>query len=205
MRAFLLGTMLLAIAVGCARGPSMTFDWGYDPKVDFSAPKTFSWMPDRRLSVDDPRIDAPLLEKRIREAVASELEARGYTRKLAGIPDFYVAYQVALKEKLRVLPNQTAYGFDPGWGWHHRGRFGSGPTGTGPYVKDAEAGSLILDMIQPEGSKLVWRGYVEAHVDPARDSERKKIERINQAFRQLFEPFPPRRRALPSEQREGGD
>jgi hypothetical protein len=183
----------------------MTFDWGYDPKVDFSAPKTFAWMPGPRLSVDDPRIDAPLLEKRIREAVASQLETRGYTRKLAGTPDFYVAYQVALKGKLSVKPVPSVYGFDPGWGWHHRGQFGSGPTGTGPYVKDAEAGSLILDIIEPEGSKLVWRGYIEAHIDPDRDSERKKIERINEAFRLLFEPFPPRRRAIPSERREQGD
>jgi len=177
----------------------MTFDWGYDPKIDFSSPKSFSWMPDLSLNVDDARIDTALLEKRIREAVASELEARGYTQKLAGIPDFYVAYQVALKEKLKVSPHQSAYGFDPTWGWHHRGQFGSGPSGSGPYVKEAEAGSLILDIIQAEGSKLVWRGYVDAHIDPARDTERKKIERINEAFRLLFEPFPPRRRSAPSE------
>ena len=110
-----------------------------------------------------------------------------------------MAYQIALKAKLKVSPHQSAYGFDPTWGWHHRGQFGSGPSGSGPYVKEAEAGSLILDIIQPEGSKLVWRGYVEARINPARDSEGKKIERINEAFRLLFEPFPPRRRSAPTE------
>ena len=83
------GWLLLSVlltALGCTRGPSMTFDWGYDPKIDFSAPKTFSWMPDLRLSVDDPRIDAALLEKRVREAVASASSGRGATR--ASSPGF---------------------------------------------------------------------------------------------------------------------
>jgi hypothetical protein len=154
--------------------------------------KSFGWLPAPRLSVADPRIDAPLLEKRVREAVMNQLTVKGYTYKLAGVPHFYVAYEVALKKKLKVGTGAGAYGFDPGWGWHHRGRFTSRAGSPNPYVRDADAGSLALNIIEPRTEKVIWRGVAEAHIDPDRDSERKKIERINRAVQLLLERFPPK-------------
>jgi hypothetical protein len=67
-------------------------DWSYDQEADFAGLKSFGWLPAPRLSLPDPRVDAPLLEKRVRDAVMKELTGKGFTHKLAGIPDFYVSY-----------------------------------------------------------------------------------------------------------------
>jgi hypothetical protein len=182
----------------------MKVDWGYNPRVDFSAPKTFNWIPGGGLSVDHPSVDVPLLEKRIRDAIVFQLEAKGYTQMLTGTPDFYVAYQIALKEKLSV-DSYRGYPLRREWGWYDRGKPVPGPGRPRPHVSDAEAGSLLLDLLDPVDSKPVWRGYAETHIDPARDRERKKIERINEAVRLLFEAFPPRRRAVPSDERDRGE
>jgi hypothetical protein len=185
----------------------MTFDWGYRPEVDFTAPKSFTWMLGPPLNTGDSRIDDPLLEKRIRDAVALQLQGKGYTWKLAAPADFYVAYQVVVKEKLRVTPSDSVYGFNPstGWQWHHQVEVSSGETGGSAYVQNAGTGSLILDIMEPQGTKLVWRGVVDAHIRPDRDSEKKKIDRINEAVRRLLDPFPPRRRAVPSGRRHPND
>ena len=106
-----------------------------------------------------------LLEKRIRDAIDRVLQAKGYGRKLAGKPDFFVVYPAALKEKLDVKNMNSVYGFDPGWGWHHRGRFGSGVTGTGPYVGSYDSGTLIIDLLEERESTLIWRASAQTRVD----------------------------------------
>jgi hypothetical protein len=193
---------LVAVICGCAsdaplnlrRAPEISLDWGYEQGADFSGMKSFGWLAGPRLTVPDPRVDAPLLEKRVREAVMNELTAKGFTHKLAGTPDFYVSYEAGLKTKLKVSAGATGYGFDPGWGWHHQGRFGSRAGGPNPHVREADAGSLALNIIEPNNQKLLWRGVAEAHIDPERDSERTKIERVNRAVRLLLERFPPKSR-----------
>ena len=57
-------------------------------------------------------------------------------------------------------------------------------------IYDYEEGTLILDIIDPETSALIWRGYAQAHVDLL-SSQEEKTERICQAVRMMLELFPP--------------
>ena len=86
------------------------------------------------------------------------------------------------------------YGFDPTWGGFHHGTGGRGPLGKSKAVQEADHGTLILDVIDPAEKKLIWRGAAGTRVAPERDSERTKIERINQSVRELLARFPPHNR-----------
>ena len=53
----------------------------------------------------DKRVDNALVDHRIRAAVGSRLQAKGYTAPVNGTPDFYVAYHVAVKDRLKGSSN----------------------------------------------------------------------------------------------------
>ncbi len=182
----------LAAFASCAREPAIRTESSSNPMASFAELKTYAWMPGWKLDSRDSRVDDALLEKRIREAIDRVLGAKGYERKLAGRPDFFVAYHVALREKLDVTTMNSVYGFDPGWGWHHRGLYGGGKTGTGPHVASYDSGSLIIDFLEAKESTLIWRGSAQTKVDPTRDKERTKIERIDAVVDLMLKRFPRR-------------
>ncbi len=189
--------ILAACLVACAAslGPKLELDWNHDPKVSFAELTSFGWLPGQPpVHTGDPRVDDALLEKRVREAVTNELEAKGYAWKLAGTPSFWVAYDVSLSGRLDVTAVSRAYGFDPTWGGFHPGTGGRGPLGKSQDVQEADQGTLILDVIDPAAKKLIWRGAAGTRVAPERDSERQKIERINEIVRELLARFPPHNR-----------
>ena len=182
------GALLLACAERGA--PQLELDFHRDPKASFAGFETFAWLPGTKVSLGDPRIDDALLEKRIREAVIRNFEERGYDLKLAGPPSFWVTYSVSLKGKLDVHAPPRGYGFDPTWGGPYHGSGGRGATGMRPDVKEADHGMLVLDVIEPTENELIWRGSAGARVAPGTDSERTRIDRINNAINQLLARFP---------------
>jgi hypothetical protein len=186
-----LATWLAGCAASPVAAPRLDLDWSHDPQAGFTGFVTYAWLPGLRLSAEDPRVDSALLEKRIREAVSGELEAKGYQRKLAGTPSFYVSYEVSMQGKLDVHAVSRGYGFDPAWGGMYQGQSGRGAQGMAKDVKEADHGTLILDVIEPAENKLIWRGTVGTRVFPDTDTERRKIERINDAVKRLLARFPP--------------
>src|SRR5690606_42108521 len=70
--------LALVLLAGCAYRPAVE----YDAQADFSAYRTFQWLDPRHgeedVSVSHPVLDSPLLTNRVRQAVANELESRGF-------------------------------------------------------------------------------------------------------------------------------
>ena len=75
--------LMLSIALAaCATSPSADIDFDYDTAADFTALKTFGWMPATGNAAGDE-----LLVKRIRSAVDTQLQGKGRTASAAN-PDF---------------------------------------------------------------------------------------------------------------------
>ncbi len=166
--------------------PRMQVQTQYDRRVDFARLHTWSWLPGSALRLNDPRIDDALLNKRIREAVMSELSARGFERKLAGTPDFFVAYEAGVGGKLAATETFWQHPYGEGWDQdrdHTRS--------ISDQIREVDQGILLLDLIDPRTSRPVWHGSARAPLALRSDSERTKIERINEAVRRLLEGFPP--------------
>jgi hypothetical protein len=178
-RRLLAALTALSIA-GCA---PISVSYDYDPAFSFGALRTFGWLPEPGERAPGARGN-DLVSSRIRHAVETQLEAKGY-RKADGTPDFYVAYHAAVTTRLQV---DTMY--DPGvWGPGPRAaRRGWG--GTRVDVREYDEGTLILDVFDAGDYRLRWRGTATAVVNAESDPQR-RTERINEAVRLILEKFPP--------------
>jgi len=172
---FALGALLLVTAACAPVSVSVDFD----PEEDFTQFQTFSWVPMRQQKTGDYRLDSPLLDKRIREAVEMQLMARGYTQVEDRLPDFYVAYHLAVEDKLDVYTVNRYYG-DFYWTY-------SIPE---TRVHQYEQGTLVIDIADARENELVWRGIgvgvVRQHSTPEQSTED-----VNAAVGEILKRFPP--------------
>jgi len=181
-----LGVFLLG---GCA---SMSVSSDYDPKADFSSLKTYDWEGPQPIT-GNPRLDNDLLHERIRNAVERELTLKGY-RKVTVDPDFKVAYNVGLENKLDVTTIPT---YDYSYPSYYSrvggfGRYEGYRPSTEVNVYQYEEGTLLLDIVNPETKKLIWRGTAKAEVN-AGDSPERKEARVNEAVSKMLAQFPPQK------------
>ena len=181
LRSMLVLLGLSAMALACS-GIKVNSD--YDPSADFSQMRTWSWLPDAGKS-GDPRLDNALIDSRIRTAVKSELDAKGYTLATSGTPDFQVAYHVSIEGKLDV---DTVY--HGGGGYGRAGRYGGGWGYAETRVREYDEGTLLIDVLQSGSGALLWRGSGVATVREESTPE-KRTKRINAAVKKILERFPP--------------
>ena len=189
MTRFVVTAILLAsLLAGCS---SMEVNVDYDPKGDFSGLKTFDWIPGPRKPSGDPRIDDnTILDRRIRGAVESELAAKGF-RKSAQSPDFWLAYHVTLDKRQSVTTLNNYHGYGPGWGWDYYSPPYASKRRSETFVYEYEAGTLLLDVVDPDGRDLIWRGSAMDEVNFSATPSAKE-QQINEAVRRMLEKFPPR-------------
>jgi hypothetical protein len=182
--------VMLTLA-GCA---TLDVHTDFDNRADFSGLKTFAWVPDMKQESKDPRIDNSLTDSRIREAVEKALTAKGYQKSDAGQPDFWVAYQAAIEEKLDTRMTNFPYSipstrdiangnFARDLSWAHGG--------SQTFLNQYEEGTLILDIVEPKDRKLMWRGTAKATLVAGQDPEKKEA-RLNEGIRKIFATFPPK-------------
>ena len=196
----LLILLLSGLACGCL-GPRVYTD--HDEGVDFARMERFAWL-DPPLRVEsrpegmpagDPFTHNTLLDKRVREAVESALEARGYREVEADEDvDFQLRYDVVSREVYRDSPIYI----DGGYGYgYRRGYYGSSVGYS--HSTSYQEGTLILDVIDPESHSIAWRGWAasrtrDGHID---------AERVSRTVQAILEEFPPgdaREEAEPEEE-----
>lgn len=186
-----LGLMIVVAALaGCS---TMEINTDFDPRANFANLKTYDWLDEPRKPTGDPRIDDnPILEGRIHTAVDRELDAKGFVRQSSGRPDFLVAYHVSLDKQRSVQHLNDYYGYGPGWGYNYaparRPGYYANPSST--YVYEYEEGTLILDIVEPEGRQLIWRGAARDEVRFS-NTPAKEGAQINEAVKRLLKRFPP--------------
>ncbi len=158
----------IAVMPACS---SLATSFDYDTAHQFGAPKTYAWI---------EKQDNSIGMRRVRDAVNAELSARGLA--LAPLePDFQIAAHLGSQEKLRVVDWGYSY---PSRGYWHGGRDID--------VYQYEEGSLVLDVIDPDKSELVWRGTASKAVDPSWTPEEREVE-VREAVQALLAEFPPKK------------
>lgn len=109
----------LCLMLSAVAAYSMSVKTDYDTNYDFSRLKTFAFKEQRRSASDPLRTDT-LVADRIRDAIRSQLEARGFRYQPEGQPDFLIAYYARAKDEdgdrgLRLrIPAQVALGMGIG-------------------------------------------------------------------------------------------
>ncbi len=177
---YLAAVVACALLAGCSQ-----YDIKYDYDVDsnFSAYRTYAWMP---IKIDEGSVSATtaaqrntLLDKRIRTAVDATVATKGLTVDEAN-PDLLVVYHTGMQNKVDVTD----------WGYSYAGSYW-GWAGRDIDVYNYTEGTLIIDLVNTQTKQLAWRGSATGVVDPGRSPEEVQ-ERINDVVNKIFANYPPK-------------
>ena len=175
----LTAAVLVAFSLACA-STRVTHD--YDVNADFSSYATFAWMPQPQEMRGDARIDNPLIAERVRSAIERTLTSRGYRLTSETTPDFFVGYFLSLEQKLDVYTIDRYYGAGPYRRW--------GAGGFETHVNQYEEGTLVIDIVDAEAGRLVWRGSGSRRISKS-PTPQKTTERVNEVVEAILARFPP--------------
>ena len=168
-------TLLSLLLGGCA---GMAIQAEQDPAVTFDAYRTYEWAPTRR-AIQDVRV-TPALRAQMRDDVDQHLADKGYLRVNTD-GDFSVIYHVTIEGETIV---QTLDGY-VGSVW------AEDLARPGPSLRRYEEGTLIIDALDGESERLIWRGSATAEVRQ-RVSIEDRSARVAEAVRKVLERFPSR-------------
>src|SRR5690606_15352109 len=161
-----------ALMVGCTSTYLPAVKTDFDHEVDFGAYSSFNWSDEMdQQEAAHPILDNSLVRKRIKSAIRSEMEGRGYTFQENA--DLLINFHLVIEEK-------TGYSTYPAYGYSYWRR-----DNVRPY--NYKEGTLIIDIIDREQNQLVWQGYTEGVLsnDPEKmeDKMRQAISLIFQEYR----------------------
>ncbi len=165
----------------------------FDKEVDFSSFDTFSLFPwDAHNDQVVNEYDKALIENSIK----LQMENRGYKYVEKG-GDLIVSTFVIVEEKTMNQAYTNHYGGFAGYGsgWNYYGydwAYGygwSGPAYTTTTVssRDYVEGTLLIDIFQLDGKKLVWQGIGSGEVNP---DFSKRDKNLPKAIGHIFRRFP---------------
>ncbi len=169
----LLYPMLLWLAVGCGSTTQVFTD--YDRDAHISGYQTFGWLSPLSIEArNNPLYYNELNDKRIKNAVAVQLESRNYT--YSEDPDIMIHYHIIIEDKTVMRTDPYGYYYGPYW---MRSEIS---------VYEYQEGTLIIDLMDAKTDNLVWRGWITNFLKN-RDPE-KMEESINNAVRMIFAEYP---------------
>ena len=156
--------------------------YNFDKNTDFSQLRTYKWV-----DIKGAQQVNSLTDKEIKTAVDSELAQKGLTKVENGNADILVGYQAAVDQNKQFTSYSSGWGYGPGWGGGWYGPAGGMTTGT---TSTIYTGQLALDMYNPQGHDLIWRGIVSKSIDPKAKPE-KQEKNLNKAVAKLLKNYPP--------------
>ena len=172
-----LAAALLLVLSACS-SVQVKSDW--DPDANFAGLRTWTWQGATPALTGNPRLDDPLVHKRIQSAIRAGLERRGYRFLAEGKPDFEVAYHVAIEQKLDAQTIYTGYGPYRGWGM----------AGAHTVVDSYDLGTLMIDFITPTTNSVIWRGTAQSRIQELKTPQERE-QRIQEVVDEVLDKFPP--------------
>jgi hypothetical protein len=147
----------------------------FDRSTDFSQYKTYSW--------EKVHTQNPLWVDRIKAAVNSALEAKGWMQAESGGNVSIMAME--MNQSHQTL-NTYYDSFGGGWGW--RGGFGDSFGDSTTTESTYKVGTLVVDLYDSNTKKLIWRGSASDTLSGKAD---KNIKNLDRGVEKMFDHFPP--------------
>lgn len=162
---------LAALTVACS---TLEVNTDYEPGTDFARYKTFAF-----------KEGAPPKNQIARDRLVNALTDAMVKRGLAvatGTPDLLVFPHFVTGKETQI---QT-YGYGMG-GWYGY-RWGGGMTTT--QVQEIPTGTLVVDLVDVQANKLVWRGTAKDQISTDATPEERE-QKAREVATRLFEGYPP--------------
>lgn len=131
--------------VACS--PSFQVQNDYDRSVNLKQFKTFRVETEKDMT-QDPLLGSELNRRRITDAVAQVMQAKGY-RLDESNPELVVRYLTDVKDRQQVRSNNN---MSPYWWWY-------GPQNNNISTYNYQEGRLIVNIYQNRSDKMIWQGW----------------------------------------------
>lgn len=162
--------LLAFLLIGCA--PSVHVFSDYDRSANIEAYRTFGWLPDELIEArNNPLYYNELNDKRIKNSVAEQLEARGYQYSKEN-PELTIHYHIIIEDKTVMRTDPYGYYYGPYWARSE------------VTVFEFREGSLIIDLMDAATNNLVWRGWMNPFM--RNENPEKAEEQIKEAVLMIF-------------------
>jgi len=168
---FLFIFALSLVAVRTLVAQDVTYN--FMPGTNFSQFHTYKWV-----AIQGAVYPNQILDAEIKDAVNSQLQAKGLTLTTGDKADLYVGYQTTVDQQRQW----NAYGMGGGW------RFGGMGTATSSTI---DVGTIVLDMYDPSTKTLVWTGRATKTIDPS-SNQQKNQKNLDNAMKKLLKNYPPK-------------
>jgi len=168
------GLALLGLtAAGCSAVTSGSY---LRTEVDLSRYTTFGWGAPDETPTGDPRLDNnPFFNDRVRAEIDEGLTTRGYTLVSSGTADLVVHVHTSVSQQIDTQQFDQEY---------------CTQGDCQPFVYDA--GSLVVDLVDPASSTLVWRGWADSAFGELINSQPAMERRIEESVAQILARLPGR-------------
>jgi len=168
--------VVLAIALLAGQvGAAQDVKYNFMPGTDFSKFHTYKWV-----TIEGGAHPNQIVDAQIKQAVDSQLAAKGLTKTDSDKADLYIGYQIALDQEKQW----NAFGTG---GMRWGGGMGTATSST------ITNGSLVLDMYDPSTKQLVWTGNATKTLDPSGNQE-KNQKNLDKAMQKLLKNYPPKQK-----------
>jgi hypothetical protein len=174
MRTIVLAPMVAMLLLTAGAVGAQDVKYNFMPGTDFSKYHTYKWV-----AIEGASHPNQIMDQEIKQAVDSQLAAKGLTKTDGEKADLFVGYQVAVDQEKQW----NAWGTGRGFG----GGMGSATSST------INVGTFVLDMYDPGSKQLVWTGNATKAIDPSSNQE-KNMERLNKAMAKLLKNYPPKQK-----------
>jgi hypothetical protein len=142
--------------------------------TDFSKFKTYKWVAIKGAEQPDQITDG-----QIKQAIDSQLAAKGLSKVDTDNADLYIGYQVSINQEQQFNTYDTGGGY-----WRYGGGMSTTTTST------IQIGTLAVDIYEAAAKQLVWRGAASKTLDPKAKPD-KRQNNLNKAMAKLFKNYPP--------------
>jgi hypothetical protein len=174
MRTIVLAPVVAMLLLTAGAVGAQDVKYNFMPGTDFSKYHTYKWV-----AIEGASHPNQIMDQEIKQAVDSQLAAKGLTKTDGEKADLFVGYQVAVDQEKQW----NAWGTGRGFG----GGMGSATSST------INVGTFVLDMYDPGSKQLVWTGNATKAIDPSSNQE-KNMERLNKAMAKLLKNYPPKQK-----------
>ncbi len=120
-------------------------------------------------------------------AIENTMAAKKIRKERHILPDFWVNYYFVGDKGINIGQLNELYSYNLGLVWDDKYGNGEGIANTSHKFS---AGTFIIDLVSPEGNRLIWRGSVPTSIERDK-SEDKNRQLINKAVEVILDSFPP--------------
>lgn len=166
--------LLALLAAGCAASLNVRT---YGPRgVDIRQYRTYTWDSPSALATGDPRLDNNrFFDERVRSQVDAQLAGKGFEKQAGGTADLLLHYHMSIAQRIDAANLDRERGY-------------CSNAECAAYVYDA--GTLLIDLVDPKTNTLVWRGWAEGSMDPFIDNQDWMEKRVDQAVARILDKLP---------------